>query len=57
MSDEASFELQEIIEKIAMDISKRAIEFAYDDSRWKVTREDVKKGFEELLRSFRWNEY
>jgi histone H3/H4 len=46
---EAIGELRKSIENIALEISKRAVDIAYENSRWKVNREDILRGVEELL--------
>jgi histone H3/H4 len=50
-SYEASEELCKTLENIALDISRRAVLFADDNARLKVTREDVKSAYKEFLRS------
>jgi histone H3/H4 len=49
VSSGAAEELRRTIEQIALDISKRAILFADDGARLKVTAEDVRSAFRELL--------
>ena len=50
-SSGASKELCKAIEEIALDISRKAVLFADDDARLKVTLEDVKAAVKEFLQS------
>jgi histone H3/H4 len=46
---EAIEELRIAVENIALDISERAVNIAYENSRWKVNREDILNAVQELL--------
>lgn len=48
---EAAEELRNTIEGMALEISKRAVQSAYDRDRWKVNRNDVKNAVKEFLES------
>ncbi|MGI0083791.1 MAG: histone [Nitrososphaerales archaeon] len=50
-SFDAVEELAKAIENIAWDVSKRAVLFADDHARLKVTREDVRAAVQEFLQS------
>ncbi len=50
-SSDAAEELCEAIENIALDISKRAVLFADDGARLKVSKDDVKAAVQEFLQS------
>ncbi len=51
VSPEAVEELQKTVENIALDVSKRAVLFAGDEARVRVTRKDLKAALEEFFRS------
>lgn len=48
-SNEAAIELAKILEKVALEISRKAALFADDEDRFRVLPVDVKKGFLEYL--------